>query len=112
MSFIRPTGDLTPPPSPQTRRWPDRQRPHAALFPPADPQVVAHLLRPAVVRDPAAGLAGDPAAPPPPDPPRGAARDLLLHHHRLAGLAAGEARLLGPAGGGRQLGHGSGAARR
>ena len=76
-----------------------------------DPQVVAHVFRPAVVRDTTAGLPSHPTTSPPPDPPRGAARHLLLHHHRLAGLAVGATRLLESSRVGGALDHWGGAAR-
>lgn len=59
-------------------------------FPPADPQMVPHVLGPPQVGHVPAGLAHHAAASPPPHPPCGTARDVLLHHNGLAELAARE----------------------
>ena len=77
-----------------------------------DTQVVAHVLRAAVVHHRAAGHARDPAAQAPPHPPRCAARDVLLHHDGLAQLPAGGNGFLAGIRGLHHQVHGTPAARR
>jgi len=59
-----------------------------------DPQMVAHVFRPASDRSVDAGLPHHFTAQASPHPPRLTARDLFLHHHWLAKLAPGEDSLL------------------
>ena len=55
-------------------------------LPVVDPQVVSHVLRPAVVHRAATNPTPGPADPAPSHPPRVAPRQLLLHHYGLVQL--------------------------